>query len=510
MQLEVVKNTRRNLIYGFINKIVTLFFPFITRMIIIRKLGEQYLGLDGLFTSILQVLNLSEFGFSTAIVYSMYKPIAEDDSETICALLAIYKKVYKIVGLAIGGIGLILMPFLPNLIGGTYPKNVNIYILYIIYLFNTIISYMLFAYKTSILNAFQREDLISNINTISKSFLYVFQIAAVLLVESYYVYLLVLPISTILNNILVSIVVKKNFPQYVCKGFVSKEIKADIKIKVAGLIVQKLCSVSRNAFDSIFVSIFLGLTATAIYNNYFYVITAITALTGIISTALMAGVGNHVAINDAKTNLDEMRKIDFVYMVIGGWCSISLCCLYQPFMELWMGEKCLLPNASMILFVIYFYCLKIGDVRLLYVSAAGLWWENKFRSIAEALANIFLNYILGKYYGVNGIICATIITILLINFLYGAKIVFDNYFGKDKYLGYIIEHIKYALVTFVVGLITSWLISLILIDNLIICLLLRMLICCTVPFFLYVIIYRNTDIYINTREWIQEKIMKIH
>ena len=91
------KNAVRNIIWGVIERIAALLIPFICRTVFIKILGAEYLGLGSLFTSILSVLSISELGFGTAIVFSMYKPIAEEDNDTICALLNAYRKIYKIV-----------------------------------------------------------------------------------------------------------------------------------------------------------------------------------------------------------------------------------------------------------------------------------------------------------------------------------------------------------------------------------------------------------------------------
>ena len=165
--MQRTKNAVRNLVFGFINKMIIMLFPFVIRTIIIRELGAGYLGLGSLFTSILQVLNLAELGFSSAVVFCMYKPIAEKDSETICALLNLYKQIYRIIGIVILVIGLALTPFLPYLIKGTVPNGINIYILYYIYLFNTAITYFLFAYKSTLLVAHQRNDVVSNISSLT-------------------------------------------------------------------------------------------------------------------------------------------------------------------------------------------------------------------------------------------------------------------------------------------------------------------------------------------------------
>lgn len=217
MRIERTKNAKRNIAVGFINKMVVLILPFIVRTVFIYSLGTQYLGLNSLFTAILNVLNLTELGFSSAIVFSMYEPIAKDDTYTICALLKFYRKAYKIIGIVILLVGIALTPFLKVLIKGECPDELNLYILYILYLLNTVISYLLFAYKKSILEAFQRKDILDWINLLTVGLTNIVQLCLLLIwhdVRVYYFYILSLLCFTIINNIICSVIVDRNFPEY--------------------------------------------------------------------------------------------------------------------------------------------------------------------------------------------------------------------------------------------------------------------------------------------------------
>lgn len=230
--MERTKNAVRNILSGFINKIVVLLFPFVIRTIIIKQLGSEYLGLNSLFTSILQVLNLTELGFSSAVVFSMYKPIAEKDENTICALMNFYKKVYRVIGSIILVVGLLITPFIKNLITGTYPTDINIYILYVIYLINTAITYFLFAYKSTLLTAHQRSDLTSNVNTVTYILQYILQIIVLCVLKDYYMYVIISIITTILNNLIIAYIAKNKYPQYLPKGKISKEMTTEIRKRV--------------------------------------------------------------------------------------------------------------------------------------------------------------------------------------------------------------------------------------------------------------------------------------
>ena len=209
IKLSRTKNAVRNIYSGMFNKIFTIFFPFLIRTVLIKKIGIEYAGPNSLFSSILQVLNLTELGFASAVVYSMYKPIAEDDKDTICALLNFYKRVYFIIGLVILALGTAVMPFLPHLIKGNIPQDINIYVLYSIYLVNTSLSYLLFGYKNSLLNAHQRRDVISNILTITQGLMNICQLLILVTIKNYYLYVLMMPIFTVLNNVMVGIETKR-------------------------------------------------------------------------------------------------------------------------------------------------------------------------------------------------------------------------------------------------------------------------------------------------------------
>lgn len=508
MKIERTKNTLRNVITGLLNKVVLLFFPFIIRTVIIQKLGSEYLGLSSLFTSILQVLNLTEMGFNSAIVYNLYKPIANNDKDKICALMNFYKKAYTIIGTVILILGLAVLPFLDNLISGEIPENINIYILYLIYLANTVISYFLFVYKTVLLTAHQRNDILNNINTILTLLQYSIQIILLCVFKNYYLYVIVFPIITVINNIVSGIITKKRYPEYICKGQIDKDTKKTIKQKVSGLVIIKVCQTTRNSFDSIFISAFLGLTLVAIYNNYYMILTGVATLIGVITAAMFSGVGNSVAIESKEKNYDDMIKFDFMYMWITGWCAICLLCLFQPFVTLWLGNEYLLSFWVVILLVLYFYALRMGDIKSIYLETAGLWWETRYRAIIESILNLILNFVLGKIYGLYGIIAGTLISLVIINFGLGSQIVFKHYFKNDKLKEYFIYHMKYFLVTFLIAIITLFLCELIRFDG-ILEFTLRVFICIMIPNILYLAIYHRTENFKNAKIFAMDIVEKI-
>ena len=386
--MERTKKASRNIFFGIIEKIINMILPFITRTVIIYKLGSLYLGLNGLFSSILQVLNLTELGFSNAIIYSLYKPYYSRDKEKVCALLNLFRKVYILIGIIIFVLGLILMSFLNHLISGNYPNNINIYFVYLIQLLGVVVTYTIFSYKSVLLNVSERNDILSNVNTILNLLKNLIQILLIFIYKNYYLYLIVVPIINILNNLICSKIVDKKFKEYKTKGEISTTEKKQIKKSVLGILLQKICYQVRNSFDTIFLSMFLGLNVVAIYSNYYSIFWAVTVFISVIISSISSIIGNSVASNDVDKNYDDMMKLNFIYLWISGVSTVCLLCLYQPFMKLWLGEKYMLDFLSVILFCVYFYSLKIGDIRQSYFEASGLWYEGKYIPLLQTLVNI--------------------------------------------------------------------------------------------------------------------------
>ncbi len=484
MKLDKKTNVKRGIRYGLINKMVSPILTFLVQTVTIKVLGAEYVGIKGLFSSILSVLSLAELGIGTAIVYSMYKPIAEDDYYTIGALLNLYKRLYRVIGFIVMGIGLVLMPFLEHLIKGEYPQDINLRVVFALYLCNTVLSYWLYAYKSSLLNAYQRTDVITNISTLIQILTCAFQICFLLITKNFYLFLSLSIIFTIVSNLFTSACVDKMYPFIECKGNIQNGLKKDIKTNVAGLLIGNICGTTRNTFDTIFMSMFLGLTQAAIYSNYFYILVSLNGFTGILLTSMLAGVGNSIVTQSKQENFKQMMMMHTVYMMISGWMAICMLCLYQPFMKIWVGDELLFPEKTMVLFAVYFYIIKLGDIRGVYADGAGLFWQNRYRTLIEAIANIVLNYLFVIKWGAFGIMLATIITVFFIGFIGSTLVIFKYYFdsGIKEYL---MNSGICVLITFFAGLISYNAFSLIRIDSLLITLVMRAICCATIVPALY-------------------------
>ena len=498
MKIERTKNAARNIVWGLIEKVTLLLLPFICRTVMIKILGADYIGLNSLFTSILSVLSISELGFGTAIIFSMYKPIAEEDNDTICALLNTYKKIYQLIGTIILIAGVVVIPFLPKLIKGDIPADINLYVLYSLHLFDTVIGYFLFAYKAAIFSAYQRNDLTSKRSAIINLIGNILKIIGLFVFKSYYAYIIILPFVTIATNLANAYLAKKMFPQIICKGKITDEMKKGIKKRIVGLISFKVYNVIFTSVDTIVISSFLGLTPLAIYNNYYYIQTAIVGFLTIFTTSITAGIGNKMVTNSIDDNYRDYKNFTFANGWICSWCAVCLLCLYQPFMKLWVGEELTFPLFTMILMVLYFLLPRITTMQYTYREAAGLWWEDRFRPLIATAVNLTSNIILVKLIGMNGVIISTLICTIFINVPWGAIILFKNYFHKSA-KEYFCHLLYYIFITIIVGGISFFICSLIKSDE-ILFFLIKAAICCIIPNILFFILYRNRKEYEYTKK----------
>lgn len=499
-----IKNSKRNMIFSVIGMLSSIILSFITKSLIIYRFGVEYIGVQSLVSSILGVLNFSELGFGTAIVLLMYKPIAENNTDEVNKLLYYYRKIYRFIGIFIIAVGTAITPLVPNLISGKVPDGLNLYIIYYIYIINTAISYLLFAYKASLLEANQRQDLTKKAYTISNIAIAGLQVIVIYISNNFYVFSACIIIGTISRNIISSYLCSKYFPQYHCESGISKDTKKNILLQVGGLAIVNLGAVSRNSFDSIVISKYLGLRIVGLYSNYFLVYNSVYTGITAISNAMQASIGNSIVTKTKEENFDDMLKLQFIFSWLACWCVSCMAVLYQPFMLLWIGSEGLLEYRDMILFCLYFYIMSMVAVRNLYLYGVGLWPKVKLATVLEASGNLLLNIILGYFFGVTGVLFASVITMFFFNFIMINHTLFKYYF-VNGIMKFYLQMIGYSFVTLGIVIISVFTCNQIP-DNTIIALLVRLLISTLLSLAIWFLIYHKTKAYKNGMDLVRRAI----
>lgn len=490
MRFNRTKNAARNIFYGFILKIYQLLVPFLMRTIMIYFLGMQYLGLDSLFTSVLQVLNLAELGVGSAMVYSMYEPMVVNDRRKIRSLLHLYRMYYRMIGFVILVVGLIFTPFIPHLIHGNIPSDMNLYVLYILNLLATVASYWIYAYKSSILNAYQRNDIISKITLLTNTIRYIFQILVIISFKNYYGYLIVALGSQILTNIIIAVITGKLYPDLTVGEPLAKEEVKVINERIRDLMTAKLGGVVLAPSDTLIISYFLGLTVLAQYQNYFYIVTAVAAMIGVVFASVTAGVGNSLIVESKKKNFQDLTKFTFIICWVSGIGSACMLTMYQPFIELWVGKLNMLDYGVVICLAVYFFVTVLNQLLNLYKDAGGVWRRDRFRPLIVSLINIILNILIVQIWGVYGALLSTVLSMIFVGMPWLMYNLFTTIFDIKFFKRYFYKLIYYVSITIIGCVISVFLCSLIK-TNLIITLVLNAIISIVVMDVLYILAYHN-------------------
>lgn len=439
------KNAVRNMGFGVMSKFVTMLLPFITRTIVIKLLGEEYLGLGTLFTNVLSYLSLTELGLSSAIVYSMYKPIAEKDYVKVSAYLNFYKKLYRLIGTIILVIGTALVPFIPHLIKGEAPDGTNVYILFYIYLINSVISYFFAGYRQSLLSAHQRQDITNKILMLVSTVVQALQIMALYFTRNFYVYAFVPIVGTIITNVANYLATRKMYSQVVCKGTITKEERKSITKRISGLFGTKLNSIVVHSTGTLVISAFLGLTINGRYGNYYYIMNTICGFIMMVFASLTAGIGNKIVTDSLEENYKLFKKMSFLNALLVCVCCTCFICLFEPFIAIWVGKERQLGMLFVILFTGYFFVYEIQRTVLTFKDAAGLWYADRVRPYASMAVNLIASLVLVQFIEIYGVVTATILA-FGVSLPWANSVLFKNLFNRSG-IGNLLTILKYTVVT---------------------------------------------------------------
>ena len=403
-------NTIRNMKFALAGQIMGILISLVSRKVFVMFLSAEYLGLNGLFSNILSMLALAELGVGIAIVYSLYKPIAEENFSEIKSIMRLYRTVYTTVGVFILVAGCALTPFLQFFIRDM-PDIPNIRLIYLIYVINSATSYF-FTYKRSLIIANQKWHIVTTYHYGLFFILNVAQMVVLWLTSNFIFYLLLQAAITLLENILLSrkanrlypFLRETNVPPLPC------EIKAEIKRNVFAMVFHKVGGVIVFSTDNILISKLVGLTAVGIYSNYMMIRQALNIVTGLVFQSVSASFGNLNAQNSNKRTLEIFHIINFAGAWIFGFCSTCLIVLINPFISLWLSNGYLFSTSIVLWFSLAFYVSGMRTACLTIREVMGLFWYDRYKPMFEVSINLIASVILGRKFGVAGILAGTVIS----------------------------------------------------------------------------------------------------
>lgn len=420
--------------------VLNIILSFICRIVFTHQLSADYLGVNGLFSNILSMLSLTELGIGTAMVYALYKPVAQKDEKKIASYMRVYGAAYKAIGCVVGILGLALIPVLKLIINEPSNISENIYLLYILFLFSTASSYF-FSYRCSIFMANQRNYIVVAMNYIVVVMQNMAQIVALIVTHNYIIYLVLQVAFTFLSNVLISRKALKDYPYIIDKNAPKLE-KAevwDLAKNIKALTVTKLSGILVNNTDNIVITYFKGLIATGLVSNYSLIINMLNALVNQIFNSITASVGNLNAIGDENQKYNVFSTLNLANFWVYGWASVGIIVLSNDLITFCFGKSYIMPEIISIIMAVNFYMAGMQSIVGIYKSTMGLFKYGQYILLLTAILNLIGDVILGSKYGILGIFIATTMARLFTNTWYEPYVIYKHGFER-KFKEYIFKY----------------------------------------------------------------------
>lgn len=439
------KQSIKNASFSLICQGVQLVFQLITRVFFIRIIGREYLGLNGLFTDLLTALQLVELGIGPAIAFSLYKPLAENDKEKVKTIMNLFKKAYRIIGAVVFTLGLVFLPIYPYLIKDI-PNIDNLNLIYMLFVFNTSISYFYSYYRTLLISD-QKKYIDISIQTGITLIYSIAQILTLYFTHNYIYYLLLQICGTILINFIASRIALKEYP-YLKEKDVQKldnHTSTEIKKNLLSMVFHKVGSIVRDSTDNLLISKFIGLAITGLYSNYSMITKALSNIVNQIFAAVVSSVGNLHVTKSAKSQRKVFYKINYINFWIATFCACCFGGLINSFITIIADESYLLGIFVTASISLKFYLDVMRKTPWMFCEAAGIYWQGKTKPIWEVIVNLVVSVILVKFIGMCGIFVGTIITILTVDLTIEPYLAF-KYVLKDKPTKYYKKYAMYLII----------------------------------------------------------------
>ena len=483
-------------------QVSAILMGFFTRVVFTRTLSEGYVGINGLFTDILNILSLSELGVGTAITYALYGPIARKDYEKQKILMRLFRLFYRVTAAIVLIAGLLLIPFLDVLMKDR-PDVDHLVLIYLLYLLNSVISYLLI-YKKTLVDAHQMSYITVMYHNGFLVLQDICQIVILLCTKNFILFLMIAVFCTFLGNVCMSRKADKMFPylKEPCDGHLPKEEKQQIVRNVKAMMMHKIGTVVVSNTDNLLISSFVGVISAGIYSNYYLLIGSIRQILDQVLQGVAASVGNLGETEEKEKIHRIFQELFFLGYWLYGVAGICLLELLNPFVEIAFGRKYLFDFPVVLILCINFFLNGTRKATLIFKESMGLFWYDRYKSIIEAILNLITSILFVFQFGVAGVFLGTITSTVLTSLWVEPYVLYKYRLQKPVFpffLRYAFNLIVMGIVWGITDLCCSQIEGIVFFQFMI-----RLGICAVVPNFLLWIIYRKSLDYIEL-----EKVLKV-
>ena len=499
------QNSILNMKSNFLILITQTILSFVVRTIFIKELGKTYLGLDGLFLNILNILSIAELGISSAISFCLYKPLKEEDIEKISILMTCYKKLYYIIGTIMTVIGLLIMPFLQYMIKDTVE---NLYLIYILYLLSTTTLYFN-SYKEILIMADQKNYKLTWINFLFTIIMYGMQVLVLIQYNSFILYLIIQLIVKILQKIFISRYITKQYQKidFNAKKELEKEELNGIKRNIKFLFFNKIGDLCIYCTDNILISKIVNLITVGLYSNYSSVVTITRSIINGVFTGITASFGNFAIDSNEESKKNIFEIMDFIRFILYGLCTIGFILLINTFVQIWLGKSFLLNKTNVFIICLNFYLMGTQVPIEVVKQALGFYNRDRIVALMQAVVNLILSILLGIKFGLTGILISTTISYIILPYWLRPYYIY-KYIFKTKVLTYLKREILNLIAICIVVIISEYIFTFMSINSIIIRFIIEIILTMLLFAIVVTILYHKTKEFKFVYEYCREKLNK--
>lgn len=392
--------------------IIHIVVQFLYRTLFLIILSKEYLGIEGLFSNVIQVLSLAELGVGAVIAYKLYEPIKNNNVEKVAALMNFYRKIYFLVAMVVLTIGIVLLPFLKFLVkdAGEIPSNVNFYFVYLLYLLQSVSSYF-FTYKQTLLTADQRGDILALFTAGSTLFKMIIQIIVLKVTKDYQFMLVIGILCGIALNWLFSEYITKQYPIIWNKNAdMDEELKKSVFKDLKSMLCHKIGGTALGATDNIVLSAFVGLGQLGIYSNYSLILSSINKILNKLLGNFTASLGNACLSMDDNKLYRFYEKLLMVNHIIANIITVCVYILINPFIAVWQDSSMVFGKNVVILICVCFYTSADRIINNSFIDACGLFRKDMVRPLIECFINVAASIIFTLQWGIVGVFLGTVLS----------------------------------------------------------------------------------------------------
>lgn len=424
------KNSIYNMVGVMMQYLAKIVVTFIGKTVLIRVMGDQYNGINGLFSNVISMLSIAELGIGSAIIYNLYEPVRNGDLTKIKSIMSFYRKCYHAIAGVVLAAGICALPFIKSMVGEVAIHE-SVYVLYVFFLLDSVASYFL-SYKRSIIYVYQKNYVISFFDTIYIFASQLLQAMVILLTGNFLLYLTVMILSRIGENIGIHLYTNKQYPFLLDKNVepVPDHVRQDIVTKVKGLMFHNIGTYIVLGTDNILISKLVGIIEVGFYSNYMAILNPLASILKQAITAVQASVGDLLIEKDRKRSFQVFKKLELMNFWLYTAVSVSVFYVVQDFVSLWLGRRYLFNTGVVFCLVLNFWQTGMRNVFAVFKGAAGIYYEDRYVPLVESVINIIASVVLTLKLGIAGIFMGTFISSLCLFFYSYPILVYKGVLGR--------------------------------------------------------------------------------